>query len=220
VSAAEPSRRGRARGGALTAVALFSAAALLCITAPLAPAASSAAAVGRCHVAGARRFAHSRILVVLVTRDTVYGCQGGSSPFQLETLFNPPAACRLLTVRLAAERYVGIDVYCDDSELQITTHQIESFDLRRRKLLYGDPSTPDDSARTGFVMTESGALAWVDDFPGGSTQLQVWDRRSNRNFDFRTLDTAAQPSQIAGLRASGSTISWLHGGKRRTARIM
>jgi hypothetical protein len=97
---------------------------------------------GRRHVAGARQFAHSRSLVVLVKHDTVYGCRSGSSPFGLETLFNLPAACRLLTARLASERYIGIDVYCDDTELQITTHRIESFDLRRRKLLYGDPSTP------------------------------------------------------------------------------
>ena len=212
--AADRSRWARAGVGAVATTAL------LCATALLVPAASGAASAGRCHVAGARQFAHSRSLVVLVTRDTVYGCRSGSSPFELETLFNPPAACRLLTVRLASERYIGIDVYCDDSELQITTHLIESFDLRRRRLLYGDPSTPDDSARSGFVMTTAGALAWVDDFQGGSTQVQVWDRRSNRNFDFRTVDSVTQPSQISGLRVSGSTISWLHGGKRRTARIM
>jgi hypothetical protein len=69
-------------------------------------------------------------------------------------------------------------------------------------------------------MTSTGALAWVDDFQCGSTQLQVWDRRSNRTSDFRTLDSVPQPREISRLRVSGSTISWLHGGKRRTARIV
>ena len=87
-------------------------------------------------------------------------------------------------------------------------------------LLYGDPSTPDDSARSGVVMTSTGALAWVGDFQGGSTQLQVWDRRSTRTSDFRTLDSVPQPREISRLRVSGSTISWPHGGKRRTARIV
>ena len=69
-------------------------------------------------------------------------------------------------------------------------------------------------------MTRTGALAWVDGFQGGSAQLQVWDRRSDRPSDFRTLDSVPQPREIVRLRVSGSTISWLHGGKRRTARIV
>jgi hypothetical protein len=116
-----------------------------------------------------------------------------------------------LSARLTANRCVGIDVYCNDTTDQATYHLIASFDLKRRALLYGDPTMTDELARAGFVMTVTGALAWIDDSPG-STQVNAWDAQGKR-----TLDSSPRRSDISGLVASGTTVSWLNGGQHRSA---
>ncbi len=163
--------------------------------------------------------ARSGKLAVVSTATDVWGCLPGRSPYQLASLASLPGQGDVWSVaraRATSGRYAGIEIRDVNNDLQIETYFLSSYDVLKRRLRFGSPDSSDDGARTDMVMTDNGALAWVDD---GAPQTQVLaaDRLGSKVDGTRVLDQAAKPSDIGGLRAKGNVVSWLHAGRvRRT----
>jgi len=69
---------------------------------------------------------------------------------------------------------------------------------------------PDDLPHAPLVITETGAVAWIDRDPTGSAL------HTGAGGVLITLDTAA-PDGLSGLVADGTGIRWLHDGAQRAA---
>jgi hypothetical protein len=145
----------------------------------------------------------------------------GHSPYQLASLASLPGQGEVLSVvRALAKggRYAGIEISDVNYDLEIQTYFLSSYDVVKRKLRFGSPDSGDDGARTDMVMTDNGALAWVDD-GAPNTQVTAADKLGIKPDDTRTLDQAAKPSSIRDLRAKGNVVSWLHSGRLRRATL-
>lgn len=165
--------------------------------------------------------ARSGRLVVVNTGTDVWGCLPGRSPYQLASLASLAGQGDVFSVVRAlarSGRYAGIEIRDVNNDLQIETYFLSSYDVLKRRLRFGSPDSGDDGARTDMVMTDNGALAWVDD-GAPDTQVMAADRRGSKIDGTRTLDQAAKPSIIGKLRAGGNVVSWLHSGKVRRARL-
>ena len=159
--------------------------------------------------------------MVVNTGTDVWGCLPGRSPYQLASLASLAGQGDVFSVVRAlarSGRYAGIEIRDVNNDLQIETYFLSSYDVLKRRLRFGSPDSGDDGARTDMVMTDNGALAWVDD-GAPDTQVMAADRRGSKIDGTRTLDQAAKPSIIGKLRAGGNVVSWLHSGKVRRARL-
>jgi hypothetical protein len=196
---------------------------------------SSAQAATGCGVANSKKVASSGPLVVITAdhndptggpyRD-VEACIGSRPPYQLDVLTTDGENCPLRTVRLSSHRYVGIDIRCVDTTIGTTDDTLRSFDVLRRKGLYGADKNGDapglEGVRKGFVMTTTGAFAWIQDFDTHSDVIAC-DRRSPCNDGLgnpsKGLDQKRHAKTLGGLRSSGKTVSWRDGSKRRSAKL-
>jgi hypothetical protein len=192
---------------------------LAAAAAGFAPAGASAG--GPCGPGGGRVLARSGKLTVVKTPTDAWGCLPGHTPYQLASLASLDGQGDVLSVARAlakSGRYAGIEIHDVNSDLEIESYFLSSYDVVRRKLRFGSPDSGDDGARPDMVMTDNGALAWVDD-GAPNTLVMAADRLGSKVDGTRTLDHAAKPSSITKLRASGNVVSWLHSGRLRHAKL-
>ncbi len=178
------------------------------------------AAASPCGLRGAKRLGSSRTLLVVRHNLDVYACLPHHSAFQLANLSGAQGTsevCALAATRAAGGRYAGIDIHCIDNDLSLDYHVISSWDIRRRTLAHGFPDEGDDNARTGFVLAENGAIAWIDDNQPGAVVYADDTLADRKDQGSRVLDHASKSAAITRLSVKGNRVSWRHNGRLHSA---
>jgi hypothetical protein len=185
-------------------------------------AASPASGSTTCGIPGAQRVAASGRLVVVKTPTEVAACIGSRRPYQLDTLSSVDGPCELRTARAVLGRYAGIDIRCNLETLDIFVDTIVSFDVARGRVRRGSDTSAWEDVRRGFVLASNGAFAFIEDF-AANAEVLACDSRANCKREggvpSRKLDKG-RASDIGGLRVRGNTVSWRHGSRRRSARLL
>jgi hypothetical protein len=208
---------------------VFSIAAAVGIVASVA--AGPAAASTNCGVAGAEHIAsQGRLVLIEATRTSsivgtyrdVEACIGSRRPVQVDVLSSVDATCRVREARLAAERYVGLDIRCRNASVGFVADQVYSFDVARARVLRGSQEAGFEDLRLGFVLATNGGIAYIRDTAQG-TIVFACDGHAKCNSESGTpsrhLDRLRSARGLGSLRVSGTTVSWRHGTRRRSARL-
>lgn len=139
------------------------------------------------------------------TQTRLWACRVGSTRREslIDAFYNPLAGEQSYSsVRLAGVR-VAFVVSLTSPDEQVTTHDVLRVDMGSGRVDRTTVTRP-----VGLVTSGAGGVAWIE---SGAV-------RSLGRSGTRTLD--AGPVEAGSLKRAGrSTVSWVRGGQRRTARV-
>jgi hypothetical protein len=183
---------------------------------------SSATASAQCGPSAARTLAANRLARVYTSKGSTYGCANAVRRSYLLShgSFRPgrPRIGKLAlagTVVAYGETITGVDT----AGAQVIVRRLDNGQTLRSLAAMSQPLGPESFQSVDSIVVRSdGAVAWIAmarSIIRHSTQTEV-DRADRRGR--ATLD-AGSGIDSASLRLTGSSLSWRHGGVRRTARL-